>query len=315
MNFGSVCSGISSASVAWEPLGWKAAWFSEIDPFPCNVLKERYHQVENLGDMTKLHNNSVFKGTDIDIIIGGTPCQSFSLGGKRLGLDDQRGDLTLKFLRLVQIKRPRWVVWENVAGVLSKFEESTTDSDLEEKFQNGCSEFQDVQHPSFYYFQSELQKLGYGYAYRVLDAQFFGVPQQRRRLFVVAHASGQWQYPARVLFESKASNNNDPRGSSEERSVPILTTTTAGNSNARGVVVAQRTGHEPDRKRVDRRDGARACTPYEEERRQGFPGNHTKVPGATNAERYKAIGNSVAIPVLKWVGEGIQAVETALKGR
>ena len=117
MKFGSVCSGISAASFAWESLGWTPAWFSEIGPFPSRVLAAR-QPARNLGDMTKIKNDPVFRETNIDILIGGTPCQSFSLGGKRLGLDDPRGNLTLEFLRLVGITRPRWVVWENVSGVL-----------------------------------------------------------------------------------------------------------------------------------------------------------------------------------------------------
>jgi len=119
MKFGSVCSGIEAASVAWEPLGWEAQWFSEIDHFPSAVLNHRFPTVPNLGDMTLLHENQIFHDSTIDLLVGGTPCQSFSVAGLRKGLTDPRGNLMLTFLSLAQRKKPRWIVWENVPGVLS----------------------------------------------------------------------------------------------------------------------------------------------------------------------------------------------------
>ena len=121
MIYGSVCSGIEAATVAWHPLGWRAAWFSEIETFPCSVLKHHYPKTQNLGDMTKLSKSEVFNGTNIDVLVGGTPCQSFSVAGLRKGLADPRGNLALHFLALLDRKRPRWVVWENVPGVLSSW--------------------------------------------------------------------------------------------------------------------------------------------------------------------------------------------------
>ncbi len=105
--------------MAWEPLGWKAAWFSEIEPFPNAVLAHHYPDVPNLGDIKKIHENETFKKEEINILVGGPPCQSFSLAGKRLGLDDPRGKLTLAFCEIAKEKQPPWIVWENVAGVLS----------------------------------------------------------------------------------------------------------------------------------------------------------------------------------------------------
>src|SRR5271154_6625503 len=119
MVYGSVCSGIEAASVAWEPLGWSAAWLSEIEPFPNAVLAHHWPDVPNLGDMTKIHDNPTFKAKNIDLLVGGTPCQSFSVAGLRGGLDDPRGNLALEYLRLANIKKPRWLLWENVPGVLS----------------------------------------------------------------------------------------------------------------------------------------------------------------------------------------------------
>ena len=182
MIYGSVCSGIEAATVAWHPLGWTLAWFAEIDPFARAVLAYRLPEVRNLGDFTSIRGHWLRRigATRIDLLVGGTPCQSFSLAGRRLGLDDPRGNLTLEFLRLAKRLRPRWIVWENVPGVLSI---------------DGGRTFGTV--------LGTLAELGYGVAYRILDAQFFGVPQRRRRIFVVGHL-GRWQVAAAVLFERES---------------------------------------------------------------------------------------------------------------
>lgn len=197
MIYGSVCSGIEAATVAWHPLGWTPSWFAEIDPFASAVLAYRFPEVHNLGDFTQIDS----AGT-VDLLVGGTPCQSFSVAGHRLGLDDPRGNLTLEFLRLAARARPRWVVWENVPGVLSIDCGRTFGTVL-------CT----------------LANLGYGIAYRVLDAQFFGVPQRRRRVFVVAHLGG-WQAAAAVLFERESLRRDlAPRRKKEE----IVTAITASS--------------------------------------------------------------------------------------
>jgi DNA (cytosine-5)-methyltransferase 1 len=180
LKFGSVCSGIEAASVAFEPLGFTAQWFSEIEHFPSEVLKYRYPTVPNLGDMTKLTENETFRASSIDLLVGGTPCQSFSVAGLRRGLADPRGNLMLTFLALADAKKPRWIVWENVPGVLSS---------------NGGKDFGT--------FLGALGELGYGFAYRVLDAQHFGVAQRRRRVFVVGYL-GDWRPAAAVLFERES---------------------------------------------------------------------------------------------------------------
>ena len=157
-SFLSVCSGIEAASVAWEPLGWKPCAFAEIEKFPSAVLAHHWPETPNLGDMTKHHEwpNTLRP----NLIAGGTPCQAFSVAGLRQGLADPRGNLTLTFLSILEQYRPTWVVWENVPGVLSD--------------KTGA----------FGAFLGGLGELGYGFAYRVLDAQFFGVAQRRRRVFV-----------------------------------------------------------------------------------------------------------------------------------
>ena len=173
----SVCSGIEAATAAWHHLGWEPAWFSEIEPFPCSVLKHHYPNVPNLGDMTKW---SEWPDETIDLLVGGTPCQSFSVAGKRGGMDDHRGQLALSFSAIARRYRPRWIVWENVPGVLSS---------------GGGRDFGA--------FLGSLVKLGYGLCYRVLDAQHFGVAQRRRRVFVVGHL-GDWRRVAAVLFERES---------------------------------------------------------------------------------------------------------------
>jgi DNA (cytosine-5)-methyltransferase 1 len=183
VSFLSVCSGIEAASVAWEPLGWKACGFAEIEKFPSAVLAHHWPETPNMGDMTKHHEwpNTLRP----DLIVGGTPCQAFSVAGLRQGLADPRGNLTLVFLGLLEQLRPRWVVWENVPGVLSD--------------KTGA----------FGAFLGGLGELGYGFAYRILDAQHFGVPQRRRRVFVVGYL-GDWRRAAAVLFEPESMRGDHP---------------------------------------------------------------------------------------------------------
>ena len=177
----SVCSGIEAASMAWEPLGWQPAAFAEVEKFPSAVLAHHWPQVPNMGDM---NNHEQWDLPTIDVLVGGTPCQSFSVAGLRKGLRDPRGGLMLTFLEIAQRRRPRWIVWENVPGVLSS---------------NGGRDFGS--------FLGALGALGYGWAYRVLDAQWFGVAQRRRRVFVIANL-GDGAAPPKVLFESESVRRN-----------------------------------------------------------------------------------------------------------
>jgi DNA (cytosine-5)-methyltransferase 1 len=165
---------MEAASVAWHPLGWTPVGFSEIEPFPCAILKHRFPNTPNYGSLTEYTSWPIEPGA-IDLLVGGTPCQSFSVAGLRKGLADPRGNLALTFLGLADKFKPRWIVWENVPGVLSS---------------GGGRDFGS--------FLGALVELGYGFAYRVLDAQHFGVPQRRRRVFVVA-CLGDWRAAAEVL--------------------------------------------------------------------------------------------------------------------
>ena len=197
MKYATVCSGIEAPTVAWHGLGLNPEWFSEIEPFPCKLLKHHYPNVPNLGDMTKLNEHETYRNTTIDLFCGGTPCQSFSIAGLRGGLDDERGNLALEYCRILIAKRPRWFVWENVPGVFSS---------------NGGKDFACILSA---FTGTEVNAAGignagiiqgelYSVAWRVLDAQYFGVPQRRRRVFVIGYTGNNWRAPYAVLFEPES---------------------------------------------------------------------------------------------------------------
>jgi len=369
----SICSGIEAASVAWHDLQWQAVGVSEIEPFPCALLQHRFPAVPNFGDMTKHETWQLAPGS-VDLVVGGTPCQSFSVAGLRAGMADPRGNLALTFLSIVDRLRPEWVVWENVPGVLSS---------------NGGRDFGA--------FLGALVELGFGFAYRVLDAQHFGVAQRRRRVFVVANAT-DWRRAAAVLFEPESLHGDPaprrPSGqgaaASADRSadtVGALCAGTQGETNqdayagrliaappvvidraafnqgaaaqyeprieasetmsaivAKGPHAVATPAPEPiafhptqtpissvgvshclgagnkvgfSTVAVSQALAVRRLTPVECERLQGFPDGWTDVPfrgkPAADGPRYKAIGNSMAVPVMRWLGERIDAVDRATK--
>ena len=346
MRYLSVCSGIEAASVAWESLGWTPVAFAEIERFPSQVLAHHFPEVPNLGDMTKYKDWDIDRDA-VDLIVGGTPCQSFSVAGLRKGLEDPRGNLALTFLGMVDHYRPEWVIWENVPGVLSS---------------SGGRDFGS--------FLGALGQLGYGFAYRALDAQYFGVPQRRRRVFVVAHSSGDSRRAAEVLFEPESLRGNPPKSRAEgketaqclttgtgcrydpntETLIPVMysvredakantfsavqsevanciqSTQPATTSHHAINYVVQAFNHQSggDMRGIDPRPTAqlqrhqetsilqgmavRRLTPTECERLQGFPDGWTDIlPTTPDGPRYKAIGDSMAVPVMRWIGSRIQA--------
>ncbi|WP_436868270.1 Dam family site-specific DNA-(adenine-N6)-methyltransferase [Enterobacter hormaechei] len=237
MKYGSVCSGIEAASKAWEPLGWKPAWFSEIEPFPSAVLAQHWPEVSNLGDMTKIAD--AVRAGEVeapDVLVGGTPCQAFSIAGLREGLSDDRGQLTLSYVELANAidakRRERGepesiIVWENVPGVLSSKDNAF-----------GCF-LAGLAGES-----SELQPSGGKWTYagcvsgperviawRVLDAQFFGVAQRRRRVFVVASARKGFD-PAAVLFELDSVRRDSAPRRETQKAVAALTARGVGTCGA-----------------------------------------------------------------------------------
>ena len=206
MKFASAFSGIGTDHIAWAPLGWQCAWFAETDKFPCEVLRQRFPDVSNLGDVTKIGAEH----GPVDLLVGGSPCQSFSIAGKRKGMDDPRGSLALEFLALARRLRARWFVFENVPGLLSS---------------NGGR--------GFARFLRAVSEHGYGAFWRVLDAQNFGVPQRRRRVFLVGYL-GDWRPAAAVLLERESLRGNSAKSEKEREEV-------AGTLEAR----AGTGGHDP----------------------------------------------------------------------
>jgi len=248
MKYLSVCSGVEAATVAWHDLGFEPVAFSEIEKFPSEVLNFRYPNVPNMGDMTKYKEWKL--NESIDLLVGGTPCQSFSVAGLRKGLEDPRGNLMLTYVGILDKFRPKWCVWENVPGVLSS---------------NGGRDFGS--------FLGALGELGYGWAFRVLDAQHFGVPQRRRRVFVVG-CLGNWVSPAKVLFEPESLRRNPPKSKGKKQSAPAFTSSSFGGYSE-GVGTIRATGGD-----LGGGSETLIATP---------DGNHTT--GSLLAKDYKGIGN------------------------
>lgn len=381
MKYLSVCSGIEAATVAWHHMGWEAVGYSEIEKFPSQVLAHHYPNVPNLEDMTKFKEWDI--GT-VDLLVGGTPCQSFSVAGLRKGLEDPRGNLALTYCAILDRFKPKWFVWENVPGVLSS---------------GGGRDFGS--------FLGAVAQLGYGFAYRVLDAQYFGVAQRRKRVFVVG-CLGSWRSAAEVLFERESlcgdikkskvkrediaatiaarfgvSRNNyeelapiqsvsistdivgalcasDCKGVGNQyvndnkrviqsvyenhgtdsrikpvnvsptvtsrwgtggNNVPLVNKTISIQGNLigrdkggpQGIGVAENapmyTLNATDVHGVAQSMAVRRLTPIECERLQGFPDNYTDIKfkgkDTPDGPRYKALGNSMAVPVMRWIGERI----------
>jgi len=249
----------------------------------------------------------------INLLVGGTPCQSFSVAGLRKGLDDPRGNLMLTYGAIARQYRPTWLVWENVPGVLS----SNRGKD-------------------FGAFLGMLAELGYGFAYRILDAQYFGVAQRRRRVFVIGHL-GNWQRAAAVLFERESLSGNP--APSREKGEETAKWVTAGvgkryDPKTETLPVAFDWQSGGDARGLDPKETAmlqrnqvpavatatqvRRLTPVECERLQGFPDGYTNIPwrnkpDSPDGPRYKALGNSMAVPVMHWIGKRISEVENAQK--
>lgn len=389
VKFGSVCSGIEAASVAWHPLGWETSWLAEIDKFPSQLLANHYPDIANHGDLNDLP--ALVSSGRIEapeVLIGGTPCQAFSLAGLRNSLDDDRGQLTLKFVELAnEIDRTNGdstvIVWENVPGVLS------TKDNAFGNFLAGLAGESVPLEPAGRKWTNAGCVFGpqRAVAWRVLDAQYFGVAQRRRRVFVVASARDGFD-PCKVLFEFKSSRRDAPPSREAEKAVAALTAngvgtcgaddnqtqaghlvpgnplpgdlgrclTASGSSSGRldpneqDFVVSVDTRQDPqtyeehtgpitastpvqaviktsntkangsnitlsdgpaytlDRSAAGMQavvtDTVRRLTPVECERLQGFPDNHTAC--LSDSQRYKALGNSMAVPVIRWIGERIQ---------
>lgn len=310
---GSVCSGIEAASVAWSPLGYSFSWFSEIAEFPSAVLQSRYPRVKNLGDMTGIPA-LIGKGqVDApDLICGGTPCQAFSFAGFQNGLNDDRGNLTLKFVDIIDSndkarinlgKNRSIVFWENVEGVLS---------DKTNAF--GCliSYLAGLSEPLI---QDKWPRAGVlrgprrNVAWRVIDAKYYGLPQQRRRLYVLA--GGKDFAPENVLFELSSNQSLDnadsfPQGQltfeKQGHTFEIFRGYTDCLYAAYGTKWNGNAAAMNGSLFVVQDGRIRRLSPLECERLMGFPDGYTALEGAKRTARYTAIGNSWAVPVVRWLG-------------
>ena len=348
MKYVSIFSGIEAASAAWEPLGWEPIIFSENDQFPSAVLKERYPTVPNLGDITAVNwREALADRARPDMLVGGSPCQSFSIAGSRTGLKGASG-LMWEYVRAVRELRPRWILWENVPGALSS-----------------------AHGEDFRCLLQSLDGLGYALAWRILDAEFFGLAQRRRRVFILGSLEGEHN-PGDALFSHTDLSPNPDK--------PIL----PGNDGLKGgcltpgeiqqervygtgsvsatLNAVHRTGgthgmnimdtwvraldFNPTASRLryaatgtcqtlTSRAGTggnqvpllssgnppviRRLTPVECERLQGFPDGWTDVPYKGKAHgpdsaRYRALGNSMAVPVMMWLGQAVEQADQGMTG-
>lgn len=317
ISMGSVCSGIEAASVAWNPLGIKTEWVSEIADFPSLVLAKRYPNVQNLGDMINIPEK-IERGeiASPDLICGGTPCQAFSFAGLQNGLKDKRGALSLKFIdiinsndkkRIEHKKDATVVFWENVEGVLS---DKTNAFGCFVSYLAGLSNpLEATRWPKAGLIRGPQRNV----AWRVIDAKYFGVPQQRKRLYVLA--GGKDFYPENILFElhtkeldkypkqelafDKGGHHFEIFREYTDCLYAAYGTKWNGNAAANNgsLFVVQ--------------DGKiRRLSPLECERLMGFDDGYTNISGSNRTNRYKAIGNSWAVPVIKWIGKRILNYES-----
>lgn len=345
LTYASVCSGIEAASVAWQDLDLKPLWFSEIEPFPCAVLSHHYPNIPNYGDMTTLPKR-ILSGEIAapDILVGGTPCQAFSVAGLRNSLNDERGNLTLVFVRILNaintIRRRHGLpdavaLWENVPGVLSTkdnafgcFLAALLDESKELVPTRGRWTGAGI-------VRSDQREI----AWRILDAQYFGVPQRRRRVFLIA--GNRDRRIAQILFEQPGKNRNPKTGEKKgEESAAFIESgfgtyrksdvggtvkrtggALSGGSETLlvseiGATLSSRWGVNSDQicngNCVINFPKVRKLTPTECERLQGFPDNYTLIPWRNkpaeqcpDTPRYMAIGNSMAVPVMRWIGKRI----------
>lgn len=306
---GSICSGIEAASVAWESLGFEFKWLSEIADFPSAVLRAKYPDIPNLGDMTNIPQ--LIENGEIDtpdLLCGGTPCQAFSLAGWKNGLDDERGNLTLKFVDIVEsndkIRNKKGldstiVFWENVEGVLK--DKTNAFGCLVSSLAGLDSVLENKKWPNAGLIEGPKRNV----AWRVLDAKYFGLPQQRKRLYVLA--GGKNFNPEAVLFEihnnplqnypktelSFVKNGHTFEVFREYTDCLYAAYGTKWNGNAAAyngsLFVVQN-------------DRIRRLSPLECERLMGFPDDYTNIEKAKKTQRYQAIGNSWSIPVVAWIG-------------
>lgn len=326
MKVTSLFAGIGGFDLAFENVGVEVTNAVEWDKNCRALLEQKFPKTRIYGDIKEVHGAEL---GEVDVLVGGFPCQDVSIAGPRDGLSGERSALWYEFVRLIEETRPEWVLAENVAGLLSSGKRRDMGAVL-----------------------GTLANLGYGFAYRVLDAQFFGVPQRRRRVFIVGHSSGSPRGPAKVLLDSEGVLR-DTRARSEAGSVvaaltrsglggggpddnlaqgghllPISLRMRSGKpGGGKGALLREdqsltlatgndQTVFQPVAQPYVERDGmlyaVRRLMPIECERLQGFPDGWTE--GFADTVRYRMLGNAVAVPVAQWIAhrikEGCDRTET-----
>lgn len=306
---GSICSGIEAASVAWNEFNFKFSWFSEIAAFPSQVLEHYYSDVINLGDMNEIPQKILQKDIEApDLICGGTPCQAFSLAGLQNGLNDDRGNLTLKFVDIINAndkvrkesnKDDTIVFWENVEGVLK---DKTNAFGCLVSYLAGFNEAIEVKKwPNAGVVRGPKRNV----AWRLMDAKYFGVPQQRKRLYLLA--GGKDFFPENVLFEKHEKRlqdypKSDLKFSKNGHDIEIFREYTDCLYAAYGTKWNGNAAAYNGSLFVVQDNKIRRLTPLECERLMGFPDNYTNLKGSKNTSRYQATGNSWVVPVVNWIG-------------
>lgn len=310
---GSLCSGIEAASVAWKDIGFEFDWFSEISTFPCKVLEAKFPNIINLGDMCELPQKLLQGAIDApDLICGGTPCQAFSLAGWKKGLVDDRGNLTLKFVDVIEANdlvrtknglQETIVFWENVEGVLR--DKTNAFGCLLSSLAGFEAELKQDKWPNAGVLRGPKRNI----AWRVLDAKYFGLPQQRRRLYLLA--GGKDFYPENILFDGMPTNKLNHKDVSpllfmkDGHEIEVFRSYTDCLYAAYGTKWNGNAAAYNGSLFVCQNGRLRRLSPLECERLMGFPDNYTDIPGAKPTNRYQAVGNSWAVPVVRWIGERI----------
>ncbi|MBT4735459.1 MAG: restriction endonuclease subunit M [Candidatus Marinimicrobia bacterium] len=313
LTVGSVCSGIEAASVAFQDLNYEIKWFSEVAPFPSQILKEKYPNTPNLGDMRDIPSYISSKEVDApDVICGGTPCQAFSLAGWKKGLEDDRGNLTLKFVDIIESNDkvrlksglPRTVMlWENVEGVLK--DETNPFGCFLSSLLGLTEELNIPKWPLAGAIHGPERNI----AWRILDAKYFGLPHQRRRLYVLA--GGKDFYPENVLFDkfSKVTvdyNNKPLLFNKNGQNIEVFRSYTDCLYSAYGTKWNGNAAAHNGSLFISQNEKIRRLTPLECERLMGFPDDYTYTEKVRPTNRYQALGNSWAVPVIKWIGERLE---------
>jgi DNA (cytosine-5)-methyltransferase 1 len=316
MKYLSVCSGIESATVAWEPLGWECVGLCDFASFPQKVLSHHYPNTTLFTDITKLTQNEKYKKIKFDLLVGGTPCQSFSDAGLNKGMDDIRGRISLEYARILKEKRPRWFIWENVEGVFKKQHKKALCEII--------SSFTGVDFkPEGLDKQGIVQGEEYSIAYRVLDSQYFGVPQRRKRIYIVGYRGKNWKIPFSVLFEQGCFESVKEKNKSkrDEYTKNILGEIKLAGTITKSYGQTQTDGMGPVSTSnfwVDD-NGIRSFTERELERLQGFPDGYLdfevdgKKPGYSAVKG--ALGNSMTVNVMYWIGQRINFIDNYIKSK